>query len=220
MNKLIALGLCFASAVRPALAQVGTAVSSPSAVPEKTDGERINMLLRVGSIWFQEEDYHSALEVCRRILAMDPGHKECRYMIGMVYFQLEQYKEAVESMISLLEEDADDFRPFNNLAWIYAKSKDPAYRDSEKAIRLAQEAMVLAPYNHHVWSTLSEAYFIAGEYEKAVRAIRHLANLATTGGAQVSKEMVDTYNEQLRKCARALETQKFMGNKDPEAPDQ
>ena len=80
-------------------------------------------------------------------------------------------------MTALVEDYPEDYQTLNNLAWVYATSKDSAHRDAEKAIDLAQQALVLAPYDHHVWSTLSEAYYVAGEYEKANRSILHLLPL-------------------------------------------
>ena len=113
-------------------------------------------------------------------------------------------------MAALVEDYPEDYQTLNNLAWVYATSKDSAHRDAKKAIDLAQQALVLAPYDHHVWSTLSEAYYVAGEYEKANRAILHLVTLATTKGAKMTEKMVQTYNDQIQKCRRAIEAEKLL----------
>ena len=113
-------------------------------------------------------------------------------------------------MTALVEDYPEDYQSLNNLAWVYATSKDSAHRDAEKAIDLAQQALVLAPYDHHIWSTLSEAYYVAGEYEKANRSILHLVTLATTKDTKMTEEMIQTYNDQIQKCKRAIEAEKLL----------
>ena len=182
-----------------------------NAIPtEMAPEERIEMLQQIGNIYFNEGDIENALETFQRILAIDPGHKGARAILGLIYFNTSRYKDAIESMTALVEDYPEDYQTLNNLAWVYATSKDSAHRDAEKAIDLAQRALVLAPYDHHVWSTLSEAYYVAGEYEKANRSILHLVTLATTKGAKMTEKMVQTYNDQIKKCTRAMEAEKLL----------
>ena len=172
--------------------------------------ERIEMLERIGNIYFNDGDIENALDTFQRILAIDPEHRGARSLIGLIYFNTSRYKDAIENMAALVEDYPEDYQTLNNLAWVYATSKDSAHRDAKKAIDLAQQALVLAPYDHHVWSTLSEAYYVAGEYEKANRSILHLVTLATTKGAKMSEKMVQTYNDQIQKCRRAIEAEKLL----------
>ena len=144
---------------------------------EMAPDERIEMLQQIGNIYFSEGDTENALDTFQRILAIDPDHKGARTLIGLIYFNTSRYKDAIESMTALVEDYPEDYQSLNNLAWVYATSKDSAHRDAEKAIDLAQQALVLRPHDHHIWSTLSEAYYVAGEYEKANRSILHLVTL-------------------------------------------
>ena len=59
-------------------------------------------------------------------------------------------------MQQLAELDPADYQQLNNMAWVYATATDPQFRDAPKAIDLAQQALVISPYNHHIWSTLSK----------------------------------------------------------------
>ncbi len=171
------------------------------------NNQRIEMLERVGSIYFQEGDLDAALDVFNRILAIDPYHKQTRVLKGLIFVSTARYKEAIENMAALVEEYPNDYQAMNNLAWVYATSTDKKCRNAQLSVELAQKALVLSPYDHHVWSTLSEAYYVAGDYEKANRAILHLVKLSTSKGAKMSKDMVDTYNKQIRKCQRAIEAE-------------
>jgi len=141
-----------------------------------------------------------------RILKIEPDHAQVRYLVSHIYIQSKQYRKAETLLLALTAERPNDFTLMNNLAWVYATAEDPSIRNGDKAIKFAQEAMLLAPNDHHVWSTLSEAYYMSGEYEKAYRAIEHMARLATRYGTGITEESVKDYNEQIRKCKRAMDT--------------
>lgn len=182
--------------------------SSGLQIEQRTDEERCQFLLNVANAYFNEKDYSSAIDAYERILDIDPMHLEARYIIGHVYISAKSYAKAEAQLLALIEDYPEDFKLKNNLAWLYATAEDPKFRNGEKAVQIAQEAMVLAPNAHHVWSTLAEAYYISGEYEKAHRAITHMAALAARYGQNITKESVESYNEQIRKCKRAWDTQK------------
>ncbi len=186
-------------------------------IEDQSEQRRIDLLLDVASVYCEEENYAAAADAYERVLEIDPENKQARYIISHVYINSKQYAKAVKLLNELIEENPEDFQLKNNLAWLYATADNPAYRNGEKAIELAQEAMVLAPNDHHVWSTLAEAHYVTGDYEKAYRDIKHMANLATRYGNGITKEMVDGYNEQINKCKRALDSQKALVGEEVEA---
>ncbi|MDF7798765.1 CDC27 family protein [Pontiellaceae bacterium B1224] len=206
------------------LLQTAPAQETNSAAPaagglqinSRTDEERIQFLLEIAQVYYKEKNFDSAVNAYERILEIDPEHKEARYIIAHVYIDAKQYTKAETLLIELGAETPEDFKLKNNLAWLYATAEDPKVRNGAKAVRIAQEAMVLAPNDHHVWSTLSEAHYINGEYEKAYRAIEQMAALASRYGQGLTQENVDSYNEQIRKCKRAWDTQKMLEGEDEE----
>jgi len=181
-----------------------------------TETERVDFLLDVAQAYITEKDYPAAVKVYERILEIDPTHAQTRYVVAHIYINAKQYKKAEKMLLSLLEESPDDFKLLNNLAWLYATAEDPSIRNGKKAIRYAQMAMVLAPNDHHVWSTLSEAYYVSGEYEKAYRAIEQMANLAAHYGKDLTEESIKDYNEQIRKCKRSMDTAKILKEEEKE----
>lgn len=205
MKQILNQILCMTFMVGVAQAELGSGLS----LSTRTDEERILFLSDVAQAYFAEDDFISAVSAYERILEIDPTHHESRYIIGHAYISAKQYGKAKVVLEKLIEESPEDFKLLNNLAWLYATAEDPAYRNGAKAVELAQQAMVMAPDDHHVWSTLSEAYYVAGEYEKAHRAITHMAMLATRNGQGITEEAVEEYNEQIRKCKRAWDTQKM-----------
>lgn len=217
--SMIILPVLFCSMLQAALAQE-TNIAAPIAgglqLNSQTDEERIQFLMEVAQVYFKEKNYESAVNAYERILEINPEQKEARYIIAHVYIDAKQYAKAEELLIELVNAAPEDFKLKNNLAWLYATAEDPKIRSGAKAVKIAQEAMVLAPNDHHVWSTLSEAHYINGEYEKAFRAIKQMAALAARYGQDLTKESVDDYNDQIRKCKRAWDTQKMLAGEDEE----
>ena len=196
-------------------AQTNTPAGRPSSsslkiMDERSEEDRIQFLLDVAQSYIAEKNFDSAINAYERILMVDPSHKQTRYIVAHIYINAKQYKKAEAALLELIEESQEDFQLWNNLAWLYATAEDPAIRNGKKAVSCAHEAMTLAPNDHHVWSTLSEAYYVSGEYEKSYRAINHMAKLAALYAKDLSKEAVDDYNEQIRKCKRAMDTAESM----------
>lgn len=215
----IVLPILLSSILQAAHAQetnTAAPVSEGLQINNQSDEERIEFLIEVAQVYFAEEDYESAVDAYERILDINPEHREARYIVAHVYINAKQYAKAEKMLLELVAADSEDFKLKNNLAWLYATAEDPKIRNGAKAVKIAQEAMVLAPNDHHVWSTLSEAHYINGEYEKAYRAIKQMAALAARYGNDLTKESVDSYNEQIRKCKRAWDTEKMLAGEEEE----
>ena len=181
-----------------------------AAQTQSSENEKIMMLLELGNIYFQENNIEEAMKVYERILRIDPNNVDALNLSALICVNTHAYEEALTYMQKLTDLDPSDYQQLNNMAWVYATATDPQYRDALKAIDLAQQALVISPYNHHVWSTLSEAYFSNGDYQRADSCIRQVIAIATSQGAKMSKENVETYNQQIRKCKRAMETQALL----------
>jgi len=191
--------------------------SAPAAglfVTERSKEERINFLMKLAGTYLEDGNSEAAVLVYDRVLKLEPEEFEIYDVIAAIYIGAHKYAEAEKILLNQIETNPEAFRPKNNLAWLYATATDPAFRDGREAVRLAQEAMVAEPNSHHVWSTLAEAYYVTGDYEKAYRAIRHMATLAIKQNVSITQEAVDEYNAQIRKCKRALDTQKILSGED------
>ncbi len=187
-----------------------TNLTSGLQLSTRTDEERCAFLLSVAKAYTKESDFEATVQTYERVLKIDPNQKEARYFIALAYIETKEYVKSETKIMSLMKDFPDDFRLKNNLAWLYATAEDLSFRDAKKAVQIAQEAMMMAPKDHHVWSTLSEAHYAAGEYEKAYRDITHMAALAANYATDITPEMVENYNEQIRKCKRAWETKKLL----------
>ena len=187
-------------------------------VTERTKEERVIFLMNLAWAYMEDGDIDSAVSVYERVLELEPEEFDIYDVISSVFISGHKYAEAEKILLNQIKTDPGAYRPKNNLAWLYATATDPAFRDGQTAVRLAQEALVLETHSHHVWSTLAEAYYVTGDYEKAYRAIRHMAALAIHQKINITKETLDDYNAQIRKCKRALDIQKMLSGEDEDAP--
>ena len=149
-----------------------------------------------------------AVSAFNAVIEKSPGHPKARFGLGTVYIQLEQYTNALGVLEPMMQEAPQDYSLKNNVAWMYATAKDASVRDGKKAVALAQEAMILAPRDFHVWSTLAEGYYVLGQYDRAFRSAEEALRLAQLAGAD-RPTLVD-YERQVQKSRRAAEAMSVM----------
>lgn len=215
MNTLSKSLLVCLLPVSTALAQEeGTSSNAPASSlglsADRTQQERIDFLLNVAQAYTREKDYPAAVSAYERVLEINPAHQQAKYSVAHIYISAKQYRKAETLLIALTEKNPEDFKLWNNLAWLYATAEDPSIRNGKKALKIAHEAMVLAPDDYHVWSTISEAHYVSGDYEKAHRAIMNMAKLAARYGTDITEVSVKEYNEQINKCRRSMDAAKAL----------
>jgi tetratricopeptide (TPR) repeat protein len=71
----------------------------------------------------------------------------------------------------------------NYVAWLRATSPDPEIRDVARAVKLAKEAVRLAPQQGDYWNTLGVALCRAGEWKDALDAFEKSLELCDGGDA-------------------------------------
>jgi len=185
-----------APVVAGAAAVATNAAPSPQEAEENSKIDDAYALARHGKLG-------EALDAFHKILQKDPANKRARFGMGTTYIQKEQYKEALAVLEPMVQEFPTDYFLKNNVAWLYATAKDHAIRDGAKAVAFAQDALLIAPRDFHVWSTLSEGYYVWGKYDKALRAAEEALKLAE----QLSSpdENLEEYRHQVEKSQKAVQ---------------
>lgn len=188
-------------------AQAGEPVNLVEAgnMPARTRSEIRDIVRRIDQAFgnLSRGRYEEATAGFRYVLTMDPANKRARFGLGNVLIQTGRYAEARDVFERLVAEQPEDFSLKNNLAWLYATAKDNAIRSGSRALELAQQALMMAPTDHHVWSTLSESYYVLGQYKRAQRAAQIALDLAAPRPG--TERSVVEYKRQLDKCQRAAE---------------
>jgi tetratricopeptide (TPR) repeat protein len=167
---------------------------------EENDAEQ---WINLGYKYVQMGRPQESLNAFERALIMKPHSKRARFGVGTAYIQMKEYRSALNILVPLSQEHPEDSSLKNNIAWLYATAEDHSVRNGAKAVATAQEALLLAPRDYHVWSTLAEAYYVSSEYEKAVRAVEEAIYLAADMKALQAD--VSEYREQRQKCRKAAQ---------------
>lgn len=148
------------------------------------------------------QDLTAASSALREVVRLDPENQSARFVAASAFIQAGRHREARDLLEDLLRRRPSDYPLMNNLAWLLATAGDASVRDAGRAVKLAQDAVLLAPSDYHVWSTLAEAHYVKGDYDRALRAVRETLRLAQM--AKAAPAQVEGYEKQREKCERAV----------------
>ena len=129
-----------------------------------------------------EAKWTAAVDTYRQILSREPTNESALFGLGTVYIQLDDFKQAAPLLEQVRRKMPDHPSVLNNLAWIYARSGDPALRDPATALRYARQAVVTTPSDLNFLNTLAEAYFAGGDFSRAARLARQIVHMAKANG--------------------------------------
>jgi tetratricopeptide (TPR) repeat protein len=82
--------------------------------------------------------------------------------------------------IQLIDPDART-QLLNNQAWVLATHAEPKSRAPGRAVKLAQEAVELAPKEGTIWNTLGVAHYRSGDWKAASAALTKSMELRNGG---------------------------------------
>ncbi len=160
-------------------------------------------VLTTGFNALAEERIERATRIFEEAVNRWPAQWDARFGLATAYIKAHRYAEAVDLFERLLDEEPDDFAVLNNLAWLHATANDAVYRNGDRAVDFAQRALMLEPDNYHIWSTLSEAHFVKGNFERSARAAQQALLLAARRNAR--QLLVQDFREQLTRARRAAQ---------------
>ncbi|TAN36420.1 MAG: tetratricopeptide repeat protein [Verrucomicrobia bacterium] len=149
-----------------------------------------------------------AIGLFNKALQSDPTNRRGRFGLSTVLIQTDKFKAALALLEELVKESPKDYVLKNNIAWVYATAADLSMRNGPRAIQLAQEALMLNTVDCHVWSTLAEAYFISGRYDKALRSAEQALRLGQDTKADA--KLIEQYQLQVERCRKAAESMSIL----------
>jgi membrane associated rhomboid family serine protease/Tfp pilus assembly protein PilF len=90
--------------------------------------------------------------------------------IAEVYYQIRLYPQAILHYQEALRRNPKLAEAHNNLAWLYATSEDPRYRNPRGALQHAKLAVELTDWKEPSFiDTLAEAFYVNNSFDDAVR---------------------------------------------------
>ena len=180
-----------------------TNAETDSKVVKSAAWSKINPLIDKAYQRLNSDNIPEALHAFNDALILDPVNKRARFGLGTTYIQLQRYHEALEILEPMVKEFPNDYLLKNNIAWLYATAKNLSIRSGAKAVQFAQDALLMAPRDFHVWSTLSEGYYISGKYDKALRAAEEALRLSLD--SPTGADRLEEYRRQVDKNRMAAE---------------
>jgi len=153
-------------------------------------------LIDQGSTLMESEKWSQAVQKFEEALRLDPDNEMAKFGLGTAYIKTEQYDKALSMLSPLLKQFPSNPALLNNVAWVYATSKDPKVRNIDLAISYARDALLIAPNDPNIWSTMAETYYASGQFDKALRYARVAIQIAGSDGRGIPNELERLY----RKC--------------------
>ncbi len=149
-----------------------------------------------------------AVGLFEKTLQQDPRNRRGRFGLSTALIQSDKYKEALVILEKMLKETPKDYVLMNNIAWVYATARDVKIRNGSRAVALAQDALLTNPLDCHVWSTLAEAYFISGRYDKALRNAEQALRLGRE--TKMDPKLIEQYQFQVERSRKAAESSSIL----------
>ncbi len=187
-------------------------IEATTAATNYVPNPKAAFLLDTGIQYSEEGEYEDAERAYLRALKADPENESILFRLSTLYLLMNRAPEAVSILEALTEVSPENARVHNNLAWAYATGD--GVRNKKKALLHARESILSAPNEPNMWNTLAEAYFLAGDYERAERIAKHAIELM--GQTNLEKANSEGFQKQLHKIQRAAKALKMFQGLDDE----
>jgi tetratricopeptide (TPR) repeat protein len=131
---------------------------------------------RLGGLYFargQSGDEANGIRMLNGAIELDKNYAEAYSTLTYIYYKTGNLDQAVAIGERALGLDHFDSQTYNNLAWIYATSKDEHIKDLKKAKEYAVTAVELTRETKPAYlDTLAETYFGMGNVQSAIITIK------------------------------------------------
>ena len=114
--------------------------------------------------------------------SLEPTNNEAAFGLSAAYLELKKFEQALPLLEKLNREVPDSPMVKNNLAWALLKVKDSTPANAARAVKLARGALLDVPSDYSIWSTLGEAYYATGQFEKGLSAAQSGLRLSLLAG--------------------------------------
>jgi len=131
------------------------------------------------------------------LVQLEPDNPLLQLRLGTLYYTRNQPNKAIFHLERALELEPDNADILNNLAWVFATSKEAPFFQPEKALLLAEKAAA-SSQQPHILDTLAEAYYVNGQTIKALAAAEE-ALAAVSGDSSYYVKQVERFRAELQK---------------------
>jgi len=177
-------------------------LSFSATIPLASPTETRTVRLRKAYGFMNDMDYEEAIENFQAVLSTNPEDKQAWMGISVIYAERYEVEKALEILERLMDRYPNDVAIKNNAAWVYATAGTHNISNGQRAVELGREALIHAPGSYHIWSTMSEAYYAIGAFEKALKAAEEAFRMARE--AKAVPDNMREYKAQIQKNRKAI----------------
>jgi tetratricopeptide (TPR) repeat protein len=140
---------------------------------------------KIGQCFLQKQAPDQAAAAFQVAINLQPDNAPAQIGLATILQGTGRNSEAVIHYRKALETDTNSVMGLNNLAWILATDSDPALRNGQEAIALADRACRLTQYDQAMLiGTLAAAYAEVGRFDDAVTTAQKARDVALAHGQQ------------------------------------
>lgn len=137
----------------------------------------------LGNAMAQQGNFETAVYHYQEALRINPRYAGAWYNLGKIYASRGKTEKAILYYEKALQLNPNMADALYNLSWIYVTNEK--FRNSEKAVNLAEKLCILQKYNQPLsLDVLAAAYAEAGNFDKAVLTVQKGLELAKKMGAK------------------------------------
>ncbi|MBF0474308.1 MAG: M48 family metalloprotease [Deltaproteobacteria bacterium] len=116
------------------------------------------------------------VKAAQRAVSLNPADADLRLAVAGLYLERGMIGPAVKEYHQVMGLSPGNAEAMNNLAWIYATTKERAHYRPKLALELARRAVKLKPAAY-IYDTLAEALLATGQFQEALDAARQAVHL-------------------------------------------
>ena len=151
------------------------------------------------TVLMMQQNFDGAGQFCAEAVRLDPDYVDAHGLLGMIRTAQGRPKEGFDHYRQALRVEPDRVRILTSLALGLANVEDPALRDPDEAVQLADKARGLVGENPGVWESLAAVYAAAGRFDGATSAAEEAARLYRAAGQEALAAQVVARIEHFRK---------------------
>ena len=136
----------------------------------------------LGGALTEKGQLDDAIEVFRKAVTLDPNYAEAYVGWGTALLREGRDEEAVVQYQRALEIVPQSLVALNNLAWLFATSRNPSIQNGPKAVLLAEQAVQITGEDPFYLHKLAAAYAAVGDFPKALETAERALKLAARQG--------------------------------------
>jgi tetratricopeptide (TPR) repeat protein/serine/threonine protein kinase len=144
--------------------------------PEEADGHN-----DLGATLFDQGKFQQAEVAFREAVRLRPDRSLYHSSLGNALAGLGRFEEADAEYREGLRLGPNDANAHNAASWFHATCPDAKFRDPQRAVELARQAVALAPKEGSYWNTLGVAHYRAGDYKASLTSLQQSMELNAGG---------------------------------------